>query len=401
MRYRMNKTLIALVALSASAMADEMSNSQTTLAAPSDLADSTNGNGKQQMSPSKQQQSKEQQKKDKIRRDDGLPNPSARPVIEANDFDLFGTFLYWHADEEGTDWAFRHKTGVDADDSPLPQNKVGNKNVKFGWDPGFRVGVGYNMAYDQWDSQLYYTWFRTNKNHRARSLGTATDNIKALVVQNVGGDSYSSADIRWKIQFNTVDWDLGRNYFVSKQLAFRPHFGFKGAWINQKVRGDFIADGLGRALHMGDEVSFKRKNNFWGVGPAAGINTNWYFGSLDSHMFGGFGDVAGSLMWGHYTVNHRVFDPLATFHYKGFSKNLMSSMAQMAFGFTWDTNFCDDACHLCVRLGYELQYWFSQNQMFQLLNTDDLADDSVGGGYIRYDGDLKFQGGTLDVRFDF
>src|SRR5271155_5809196 len=130
MRYRMNKTLIALMSFSASAMADEMSNSQTTLAAPANLADSANGNGKQQMT-SKQQQ----QKQDKKNRDDGLPNPTARPVIEANDWDLFASFIYWHADEGGTDWAFRRKTAVVAG---VTEDTVGNKNVKFGWDPGFR-----------------------------------------------------------------------------------------------------------------------------------------------------------------------------------------------------------------------------------------------------------------------
>src|SRR5579872_4320958 len=77
-----------------------------------------------------------------------------RPQYSCSNLDFFATALFWHA-SESVDWAL-----VNFIDNPNDQTHS-FKSVSFGWDPGFKVGVGYNTDYDGWDTQLTYTWFRT------------------------------------------------------------------------------------------------------------------------------------------------------------------------------------------------------------------------------------------------
>src|SRR5579859_539783 len=82
----------------------------------------------------------------------GLPNPSARLSGEKRQFDCSATLLVWAAREVGADCWAEVITPVAAPSS----NELAE--VHFGWDPGFRVGLGYGMEYDQWDTQAFFTW---------------------------------------------------------------------------------------------------------------------------------------------------------------------------------------------------------------------------------------------------
>jgi len=77
------------------------------------------------------------------------------------------------------------------------------------------------------------------------------------------------------------DWELGRSYWISKNLSLRPFFGIKGGWINQSINGTYYNLIINNVLtnNLGTE---HLKNNFWGIGPLGGINTNW---RIDSFRF--------------------------------------------------------------------------------------------------------------------
>src|SRR5208283_3143729 len=84
--------------------------------------------------------------------DNGLPNLSPRLATQPKTIELFADYIYWYTSET-VDLSFT-----------LNQNSAFESSFKtfaFGWAPGFRVGLGYNMLHDQWDSQLSYTWFQS------------------------------------------------------------------------------------------------------------------------------------------------------------------------------------------------------------------------------------------------
>jgi opacity protein-like surface antigen len=297
---------------------------------------------------------------------------SAAPLSE-NGWYIFADALYWHADIDNSDWAFKN-TDTTSFVISGPNHAL---NFKWGW--GFRAGIGANMDYDQWDTNVYYTWFRTRNSN---SLGTKGSQEGSDLFGLAS--PFTQGSIDWRINYSMIDWELGCPFFVRKHLSLRPHIGLKGGWISQHVNEDFT--------QAAGTYSSRTKNDFWGVGASGGFNTAWTFAVLGTHHFDFFGDFAGALMYGHFEVKHSETE----FAPYGLNRNLMVPMLQAMFGMSWDTSFNCSRCHFGLRVGYEFQYWWKQNQM--------LRNESARFGLVNYSrnaGDLGLQGLTVDFRFDY
>lgn len=313
---------------------------------------------------------------------------SARPESD-NGWYIFADALYWHADVGQTDWAVKNPdTGV----VPTTYNV---HELDFKWSWGFKVGLGVNMDHDAWDSNLYYTWFHTENSNQA-----GVDASTGLVTDTMGTyGTYTSGKAKWDIHFSMFDWELGRWYYTSKNLAIRPHVGIKGGWIDQNIHLSLTDAAIPSAPTSANE---RFKNNFWGVGPSAGVNTMWVLGSAGSamdHRFCLFGDFGGALMYGHFEVkNNQTYTSSAGAvtggaHVKGLDRNRAVAMLQGMMGLSWDTAFNRGRNHFMMKVGYELQYWFRQNQLYRLMpNT---AESRVS------EATLALQGLTAELRFDF
>ncbi len=214
------------------------------------------------------------------------------------------------------------------------------------------------------------------------------------------------------MKFNVLDWELGRSFYISNSISLRPHVGIKGAWHKLHETESFTAAVAPVAYNASDTTKS------WAVGPSAGINSNWYFGCgntmgpkgevRDRPMFSIFGDFSGALMYGHFKNSHSETGATAAgaasggFNVSGLNRNLMVPVLTGIMGLAWDMCFDCDKMHLGIRAGYELQYWFRQNQRFSNFNTGgDQVQTASAPRYTRTTGDLALQGLTIDVRFDF
>jgi hypothetical protein len=317
---------------------------------------------------------------------------SARPESD-NGWYLFADALYWHADVGNADWAERSQT-LDGD------TKYGVHNLDFKWSWGFKAGIGVNMNHDMWDSNLTYTWFHTSNSN---SVGLKEE-IPAGATQGAQTFAPSASGVRsakheWNIHFSMFDWELGRWYYVSKMLALRPHLGVKGGWIHQDRKTNIVT---GSTTDIKQSAHFD--NNFWGVGPSLGLNTLWVLGSAGpamEHRFSLFGDVAGALMYGHFSNSYSDESEATTPETKnkvtGLNRNLAVPMLQAAMGLSWDTAFNRGRNHFMMKVGYEFQYWFRQNQYPSSQSIGKSSFDN----FARYSDDLSLQGVTAELRFDF
>lgn len=320
---------------------------------------------------------------------------SARPQIDGFGTYVFGQALWWHAQEDGTDW-------VNLQQGENTTLKFRNRDIDFGWDPGFRVGIGWNTSCDDWDTNFSYTWFFTKKKDNVVLGETGIETVPFFEPLFGAGDG----SIEWNIHFSMFDWELGRNFFVSPRLSLRPHLGIKGGWINQDVKNEFEIP----FLVLNSETHLE--NNLWYVGPSGGVNTKWFFANTKKHAFSLFGDFTGALMWGQFHIkNKTAFDDLNEFEFPNgdvfdadevdiidLSKNRSVAMLQTVFGWAWDVNFNKDRCHFALKLGWEIEYWFGVNQLaYTLPNSSTLMNNS----YLRFQKDLILQGGIGELRFDF
>lgn len=329
----------------------------------------------------------DQQKKEDVR---GLPNVSTQ--IPGN-WDLFADAFAWYASEQASAvWADIIEIGNNT-------SSFTAQDLSLGWDFGFRIGAGYNFKYDQWDTQLYWTWYRTEAHQRKRVfpefISIPGDGV--LVTQEIhpeffaadlSADFSQSAKIRWSLLFNMFDWELGRSYWVSKDLSFRPFIGLKGGWIDQSIHVKYdslIIASAPTTLSAREHV----KNNFWGIGPVGGVNTQWKLRNLGRHYPSLFGDFSAATLWGTWMcsdVYKKTNGEKVNVHTRNWTLGALMFRGFMGLG--WDVEFNKGRSHFASRLGYEMQLWINQLRVA----TSQL---------VCLHGDLTLQGVTLRGQFDF
>ncbi len=309
----------------------------------------------------------------------GAKMASASPKFDGLGFFATADFLYWHLQEGGSDYSLRL-------DQQIPKGKV--SHTHFDWAPGFRAGVGYNMEHDAWDWYMNFSWLHAHAENTAKSHPNNT-----LAPQKGFPPSFNTSKIHshWHVHYYVLDLEVGRRFFVSKFLSFRPQFGIESSWISQRRR--YAITGDDRRSRSAFENIYG-KNNFWGIGPRAGTEGTWYF---DSH-FSLMGSISGSLQWGDFDTRSKESQVTSRgkaklVNVKGDLHKLVPNV-QMALGFSWDSNILDDLYHLGIRLSYEFQYWWRQNQFLN-------EQQSSATNFQHESMDLSLNGITLDVRLDF
>ncbi len=289
-----------------------------------------------------------------------------------------GEWLFWSTMQGGSEFAVER---VNASTAFL--NDAEPKRVNFNWQSGFRVGFGVHLPSDKWDIYINYTDFKPEKSR------TASGNLFPLLAYQ-GADlltSVEAAHAHWKIHLQTADVQIGRAYSLIKTLLFRPYVGMKGVWIDQHMRCTYT----GGEIAANREFQIRNKNDFKGVGALAGLDSNLEFGA----GFSFFGNVAASLLAGHFNVHQLQTIPTGVEVIDIHSHfNRVNPMAQMLLGFAWDHNYNRDMCHFGISASFESQYFWNQNQMERF--TDNLQPI-----YTRSQDDLGFYGLTLMARIDF
>jgi hypothetical protein len=294
-------------------------------------------------------------------------------------------FLWWHLYEGGTDFVVKQNSVVG------PEFSDQLKKFDFETRPGLRVGLGYVLSHDGWDLYLNYTWYKTHA--KSSASATADESLFPLIgpTQIVGT---GEAEGRWKVHFSTLDLEIGRSYFLSRYLSLRPHFGVKSAWIHQKVDFNFpLGDQLGSSDVTSQDT--KIKNDFWGIGPRVGAGGKWMF----CRHFGLYGGVSGALLWGHFRVREvdaqtLSVSPFAQTFKRKLNEDRIAPTAQLDIGLSYDTIFHFKRCrhHLGLKLGYESQYWWRQNQIPQFESPT---------RFHRFSEDLMIHGLVAEARLTF
>ncbi|HSX13825.1 MAG TPA: Lpg1974 family pore-forming outer membrane protein [Chlamydiales bacterium] len=298
-------------------------------------------------------------------------------------WDLYvsASFTYWQPIQNNME------IGVIATASGLAiDGHVKNFNADF--EPGFKVGIGMNFDHDSWDSQIVYTWFRGNTSESVK----ADDHSSILPLWSVpsSDDAFGSASERWKLHMDLLDWELGRSYYVGRQLTFRPFIAVRGAWIRQSVNVDYDVPVVAAA----GDLDVHKKSHSWAVGPRMGLATNWIF--CDDFRI--FGNGAADILFTRYTslrsTDERGGLFPATFAVRQHDYNAIRPHMELELGFGWGTYLDCYNWYLDFSAGYSFQVFFDQN-MFRHFN-DALVVNSVSPN-----GNLYMQGLTLTVRVDF
>ena len=318
-------------------------------------------------------------------------------------------FIYWRADEDNLEYISDVHI---ATDETRYHSKVKQPSIK--WSPGFRLGIGYTFEkQDGWDLRLQWTWLETHQTGHQTVDQNLEDGNRHLLQPwwnpSLVGEFANQASVDWKLHYNVIDLELGRDYFMSRKITLRPHFGLRGAIIDQKYDTAYEAIFLiGDPNTFTTPTSLKAENNFGGIGVRGGGDLSWHF----TKQWSLTGKFSGSLFYGNFDIDGTMHHPVQinpqtgtfTSQVAKFKQQLSKVIpnVEVGIGLMWETYFNQNRHHVALALGYEFSEWFSQNQLTEV----DAFDSSVKGiksgtTYNHFNGDLGLQGATFTARFDF
>jgi hypothetical protein len=327
--------------------------------------------------------------------------PDAFPVVHPG-FDIFveADFILWTArsyyfspPQTGVSLARDASTGTLSTGSgtEINQNKS-TGSIHHELSPGFKAGIGLDVKHDGWDIYFEYTYLHTSAHAKGTNAQSSIDYAPEVIFDK-SSTLVGSEDSTWRLHFNALTWELGRNYFISPKLLLRPSIGLLGSWQKQNTttiqtslndaQGDPANPKVFDQVTSGSYSSYN-PSSFWAFGPRMGLNTSWQF----NRNWSFFGDMFLSSVWGRTTSSKKdITSQIAV----GTTNKITTTLnqitvedshthfyqvywiTQFVIGARWEYWFAEDAYRLRVQAGWDQQTW----QNFAL------------------------QGLTLDFRFDF
>lgn len=320
----------------------------------------------------------------------GLVNPSSRFQVE-NGWNLFldTEFLWWVAKEDGLYYAqsgFSNQQTTAIPPDGTVDFKGHLKKVQSHWHPGFRVGFGGNMSYDEWDIFLNWTWFRS---HADSSTHQSKRGLLLVLWGHPDVDTANAAlkaESDWELHYNILDVEMGRAFWVGKHFSLRPFFGGRAAWIDQdfKIKYDLATAPV-------TDAYLKAESDFEGGGVRAGLDARFVL--LNGWSF--YGIASGSMLYGYYDCDFREKWESVEIAKSKDRFHQAASTAQLALGVRWDGYIHNNRYHFGLYAGWEQNIWFGVNKM------DHFFSELHDGDLQQMNTDLTLQGGTFGVRFDF
>jgi hypothetical protein len=339
---------------------------------------------------------------------------------------FFGSALFWKANETGLTYAATSRRHSATD--PLI-GKAEISKLDFNWDYGFKVGIGVEIPHGGWDTTVSYTWFRDKADGKTNSpeqgilipqlISSSKATLTGLVENKnaqgldytylIQGVSISQAQARWKLHLKVIDWDLGRQMILFKWLSLRPFIGVKASWIDQDY--DIYYKNYTKftfSNNRPENITVKQKCDYWGVGPMAGMQTQFWL----RHGFSIYGNAAISLVYGQFDVKHKEASDFDISNKSIVDTKLKyyaaRAITDMQLGLRWDSSHCKtkkagrckcdkgiDRMNFSVAVGWDQHLFFEQNQFFKF------NDVSNASNFVQGNDALSVQGGTISLRLDF
>lgn len=269
--------------------------------------------------------------------------------------------LYWQVNET-VDWVLSNNMSSN-------NQQITYSNASFDFRPGLRISATYR---DTWDYKLAYTTMY------AKTSSSVSGNLVATfmggkMVQN-NSFFYNFGHLDFKINYNVIDFDLGKEYFFRKRFSYRPYIGLRVGWIYQTLNTNL--QGTTSALE-------NINNDFSGIGPRIGFASKWkLFKARDINTYG-FLDFSMAYLAGKWNISDVVMASNGANLYTNTTHRYFGApVMQGIIGFNFDYKNC------IFGIGYELSDWFNQLQIFS---------DASGA----QNNDLVLQGLTLQITYLF
>lgn len=344
----------------------------------------------------------------------------------------YAEYLLWEAQQEGLPYAGNVRTVGSTGQSKsggLTEAKIKTKNLHPEYTSGGRVGFGYLFSKEQdgWDVVSEWTGYHGKASGKAKSEGTTGNFLNPLWAQgSTSGPSNAgivkTAAAHWHLNYQTINFELGRNTLIGKKLSIRPFVGAEWALLQQQFRvGYHVPEVPATTSNPTDTaaftVKFRGNNDFIGAGLRLGADAKWYF----STHFGLQGKIAAALLWGRFHMseklrvpdiiqtNNSVVPPTVSVTSSFTARqrdrfHCLRPNLQAAGGLFWQTPLKEGRQAVLVALDYEFIGWFFQNNLSPIaaFQSSGISGRALAAfSSSKQNTLLGLQGISLSVQYDF
>jgi hypothetical protein len=317
--------------------------------------------------------------------------PASISVSCGWDVNVFASFLYWHVEQDDMD-AVYVTPGYEGDPG-IPTTHGALAGPDFGYQPGFKLGIGFDTSYDDWTGWIEYMWLHQKVSDSvapphtiAGSAGSWRENDWFFDFGDSGSPG-AAVDTSWKMNLDRLDAMFSRPYYQGTQLTMSPYAGLRALFIRQRYDIHLLA--------VDGPVYSINQSHSWAIGPVAGTLGHWLLGK--GFRFEGL--AAASLLYTQYTkISSKVYgndDTILTAPLYGAVNdvNKLRAIGELGLGMGWGSYLFSQQYFIDFSARYDFMYLWRQNVMRGLVsNFLGYADDI---------GDLTLHGLTLTGSFDF
>ena len=320
-----------------------------------------------------------------------------RPDIDSNDLMIDVGFILEQARVTGTQYGYTIGGGNTVGGQT---QSTSGRRPSYDLDWGVTVGVGRHFDHDDWDLKIGFDWISSNgKDNTGTEFNEVfvPTGLRTADARGVGADLNvaNSANTNLKIQYYMLDVMLGRGSFIGSCHSITPHFGIKAAWIDYSGTSKFAGGDLGATTFYYQ----KRSDDFWGVGPQAGVNGVWGM----AEGIGWFVDNKMSILLGYAKIDdHQWFSQRAatnTIRYSEGSIPVLSPSIKMFFGLQYEKPVYYGCQHLRLRGGWDTVFYF--NQFMHSVVNNQLPDNQGMQFWTQDTNNFGLTGLRVDLTWDF
>jgi hypothetical protein len=329
-----------------------------------------------QKSSVRKKQEKQLPEEEAIRNVPIITPPVAPHVVDGTDTFVYADFIWWQTYIDGMEFAY---SGVADNGYAVPVgSSTGSGHAvhpEFQYAPGIKAGFGWHFDHDGWDMQAGWTMLSSNVEQNSLSTfassGVGMSSIQEVVLNNgsVQTIGLSDASSKWKQDFNVIDLELGRDFFLSRYLTMRPFAGLKSAWIHETTTNTYVAaPGILNSGTVATPTStltsyvLDNYQHLWGIGIRGGVGTGWHI--TKNWML--YGDMAFTNLWGVFHKSAKGMNNSSV----GTSMTLNTSeeyhsiipVIEAGFGVSYINWFADNRVRYELRMGWEEQVWLDYNR---------------------------------------
>ncbi len=266
----------------------------------------------------------------------GAPYPHNGPTH----LDLFGEFLYWTS---GYDLSY----AIVGQDLSYIQRTLLTFDANY--QPGLRIGIGYQLPKQRWDLMADWVYFHNTQNSTLHA-GTDTIFLTWISKDNDSNPAQSPGGVQtssWKLFYNEIGVEIGNPLYFSRFYGLRP---------NAALRYLKIQDGFEIAYTNTGNSEYNRiqmNNRLHGFGFSFGLDNEFCFGYGLSLLT----NFKGALIYSSSHLLYHTNPSQASFGFLGASiKKTSHDLLPLLEGrmdLGWKRSFYCDKIALALTGGYE------------------------------------------------